>query len=448
MNYLSLRATSVLFASCLVLAGCGGTDGGEEGGGEDGGNGELEPLELSPDQLGVGVHHGAGAALEEAGSAASEAIDSTEQTFSTTMLHLKVYDEFAWRVGEWTVNKAPSGEDREDYRSEGEYQNDADLESSETPLGSFEQRSGDLADEVDRVFGDGAFAETGIVLDFWRSRGDWYVHWEGNLSPNEMSNTNLYGEGDYGFFDSEMTDSIGDQLERVAEEHEPRYLVIGEQMGRLLAREEGPGFGADEFANFRTFYREIAVEIRQSSGSTRVGAGFDWDHFVKYVAPQYGPAEKGTVPSDETLERAFEAVILPFAEVGGMIALESYREPAPEVDYYEFLATLDERFDLGNTELVWYSIGSPIDSDQSPEIQRNFVENFIDWNAGVEPDLIAWRALMDFDGSAQDGGPGAPCSTLRDDERFQMPETRCFDGLIDATSQKKAPFETIEAELP
>jgi hypothetical protein len=449
MKYLSARVATLLVVASLIVVGCGVSDGDGNGDNGNDGNGidpgELEPLELSPDKMGVGFHHGEAEMISQGGSAASEVREAAQQNFSTAFLRVKLYDEFAHAVGEWSYRSASGGgggcdpTDPEKYCRQNRFQSNSDL-------GKVQNRTGHLVQEVERAFGEDSFDKMGVVVDMLRTRGDWYIRWDGNLSPVEMSNSNLFGEGNYGFYDEEMANSVSDQLQRVAAEHQPEYLVIGDGMGRLLAREEKPGLAPDDFANFRQFYQEVQGEI---SSETRVGVGFDWDHFVKYVAPLYGPEEKGEVPSDQTLERAFESVLLPFAKSGGMLALKSYREPATDVEYYEFLATLDQRFDLGDVEIVWYSVGSPIEPYTSGQAQADFFKDFVEWNAGVEPAAVGWQSLLDREGTSNQSSQEltSPCGQLVDDERFNLNPSHCVDGLAGTLFQEKPILEAIESEL-
>jgi hypothetical protein len=450
MKYLSARAATLLVVASLCFAGCGGSDGGGNNGDDGDGidPGELEPLELSADKMGVGFHHGEAEMISQGGSAASDLREAAQENFSTAFLRVKLYDEFAHAVGEWSYRGASGGgggcdaTDPEKYCRQNDFQQNSDL-------GKVQNRTGHLAQEIERAFGEESFDKMGVVVDMLRARGDWYIRWDGNLSPVEMSNTNLFGEGNYGFFDDEMVSSVGTQLERVAAEHQPEYLVIGDDMGRLLAREEKPGLAPDDFANFRRFYQEVAVDIQETSPDTRVGVGFDWDHFVKYVAPLYGPEEKGEVPSDETLERAFESVLLPFAKSGSMLALKSYREPAEDVEYYEFLATLDQRFDLEDVEIVWYAVGSPVEPYTSGQAQADFFKDFVEWNAGVDPAVVGWQSLLDREGTSNQSSQEltSPCGTLVEEERFNLNPSHCVDGLAGTLFQEKPILEAIESEL-
>ena len=431
MRYFSVLATGVAFALTLGAIGCG-ESADDDKDDDNGEQTELEPLALTSDKLGVGFHHGEAGILE-----GNDLVDATTSTFSTAFVDVQVYDEHTWKFGEWEYYPPPN-EMRKDYRTQSVFRDDP-------TNGKFAARAADLIEEVRGVFGDDGFGRVGVILDFWRSRGDWYVRWDGQLDDE----ANYIGEGAYGFYRDEMAEDVVSQLRTVASEQKPEYLVVGDGMGRLLAREGKPGLATDEFANFRRFYARAVSEVKKVSSSTRLGVGFDWDHFVRYVAPKYGPVDKGEIPEEETLERAFRAVLLPFARSGGMLALKSYRSDDGEAGYYEFLATLDERFeDFEDVEIVWYSIGSPVESSTTYTPQKNYFEAFVEWNAGVDPAVVAWRTLLNIDGVDQsDQSIGGRCKQLVEEERFQMPKRHCFDGLADTLFQKKGVFEAIESEL-
>jgi len=427
MTYSSAVATGVAAAVVLGAFGCGNVD---EDNGEDGPR-ELEPLELTRDQLGVGFHHGEAGILE-----GEDLVGETTSTFSTAFVHVQLYDEHTWEFGEWQSYSVPDSE-RDEYRTPSRFRDDPSQ-------GKFAPRTSDLVEEVRGTFG-GDFDRLGVVLDVWRMRKDWYVRWDGNIEDE----VNWKGEGSYGFYRDEMVDDVVSQLKTVASDFQPEYLVVGDGMGRLLAREDQPGLAVDEFANFRGVYSRALQEINEVADSTKVGVGFDWDHFVRHVAPRYGPADRGEVPEEATLERAFRAVLLPFARSGGMLALKSYRPDDGEAGYYEFLASLDRRFEgFDEIDVVWYSIGSPVESSTSYRPQRNYFESFVEWNKGVQPDVVAWRSLLNIEGADRgDQRIAGLCQQLIEQERFQMQTRHCFDGLATTLFQKKGVFEAIEAEL-
>lgn len=428
----------------LILVACGNGNGG--GGEEDPTDAGLDigpdayqPLELSEIPLGVTFHHGAAGWLASGGDNAQSAIQRTGETFDTAFLDVQVYDEHArLGFGEWEVQKP---RDSGSYRGFEDFEKDPDL-------GRFHPRTSDLIEEVESAFGafgEDGFDRQGIILDFWRMRGDWYVRWDGTLGPEE----NRIGEGNWGFYRDDFVDEIADQIKDVARIYRPNYLLVGTEMERLLAREQQEGIAPDEFLNFRQFYRDVAEVVEDRSQDTKVGVGFNWDRFARDVAPSYGEGEKGEIPPPETLAAAFESVILPFAEKGGLIALKSYRAPDGDTSHYDFLATLDHRYDLGDISLIWYSIGSPVESASSYRRQRTYLQSFVEWNKGISPDLVVWNSLLNIDGAdgAQGVRSGSRCENMMEDENFQLEQSRCFDGLIKTIVQDKEVFTYIQEQV-
>jgi len=420
---------------CPLVAGCGGTDDGESENASE----PDQPLELSETTFGVTVRHGEAGVLDPGDDPDQGAIDGAREVSGTAFLHLQSYDEHTWLFGDWEVHP-PSG-NASDYRKAGTFRSDPDL-------ARFENRLDDLVEEVEGTFGafggDG-FDELGVIFDVWRMRDDWYVRWDGNLDNEE----NRTGTGGYGFYRSDMTDDLVSQLAAGAETHGPEYLVVGTDMGRLLAREDEPGIAPEEFSNFRQFYERVVAEIREVSPSTKLGVGFDWDRFAREIAPAYGEGSPGEVPPRETLRRAFEALIYPLAEAGGMVALKSYRAPGEHGEHYRFLADLDETYDMEGISVVWYSVGSPVNDSVSYRQQRTYLQNFIEWNEGVEPDVVVWRSLLNMDGAdTGDQQIDGRCDALVDDEKgyYQLDVEHCFDGLFDAAFRPKEVFQFVRDE--
>lgn len=424
------------WALCLIfaVAACGETDG-------DDGSDDTEsdqPLNLAETTFGVTFHHGEAGVLEEGEDLDQDVIDGALETSGAAFLHVQSYDEHTWQFGDWEVHPPDDGGDS-DYRRAGTFQGDPDL-------ARFENRVGDLVDEVEGTFGEfgnDGFDELGVIFDVWRMRGDWYVRWDGNLD-NEA---NRIGEGAYGFYRADMTGDLVSQLATAADEHAPKYLVVGTDMGRLLGREGEGGLAPDEFSNFRQFYTKVVEEVRGDNPSTRVGVGFDWDRFARHIAPAFGEGSMGEVPPRETLRRAFRAVIYPLAQSGQLLALKSYRLPSEDAEHYEFLADLDEMFEMENISIIWYSVGSPVEKSVSYRQQRTYLKNFIEWNKGIEPDLVVWRSLLNIDGAdLGDQGIGGRCKAMVEEEYFQLDKRHCFDGLFDSGFRPKEVFELLEQE--
>lgn len=431
------RSTWFLAASLLLVA-CGGSDG----------SGSDTPLEYDSAKLGVGIHHGDADPIALRDSGGNDALDQVPQTFSHAFLHVQAYDAHSWEFGSWERHPTPDeGEDPNFHRNTW-YRDNPD----QAKVGP---RSADLARAVENAFPDDGFDSIGIVVDPWRTRADWYVRWDGKLD----SDVNLTGgpdEVDYGFFradpddDGDMVDNLVEQIAVAAENQTPEYLVVGRNMERLLGTEEGPGIAPDDFSNFRQFYGRVVQRVSEVSPDTKVGAGFNWDRFARSVAPQYGEGKVGSVPPDATLEAAFRAVILPFVRRGDIVALESYRTPEGDASYYDFLGTLGDRFDIGGAPVVWYSIGSPVGPDSNTLQQEKYAEAFRQWNAGVDPEVVAWEALTEIDGArgANQEVVGR-CDALRSSEQFgwNMPVERCFDGALDATYGAKEVFTYFREQI-
>ena len=424
MTVSSDRLTVLVCLLLLSAAGpaCSGSDGED-----DEPSDPTTPLELSSDNLGVGFHHGEAGVLPDRDQQAI--VDTAKSTFSHAFLHVQAYDEHSWEFGEWEVYP-PQNRQGSDYR-------DFDAFKTNQRLGRLEPRSADLVDEVQGTFGEQGFEQTGLVIDFWRMRGDWYVRWNGKL--DEM--VNLYGEGDYGFFRSEMVNALLDDIEAVAEDEQLDYIIIGTEMERLLATDEGEGIAPDDFSNFKRFYRKAAARIQSVAPKTKVGSGFNWDRFARRVAPAYGEVEEGEIPGDATLARAFETVILPFVEAGDILALKSYRKPEGEAGYYSFLASRNRRFDLGGTPLIWYSIGSPVDNASADRKQRTYLKEFVAWNKGLEPEIVAWNSLLNIDRT--DGADKKNCEKMVESKKFQLDEQHCYDGLVDTLFERKDVYEYL-----
>jgi hypothetical protein len=401
----------------------------------------AEPLDYTSDALGVGIHHGGTVQLEP-GSAGNGVLQRTRAVASHAFLHVSVYDEFADTFGEYLYYRADSGAT---VRGPTYF-------SSNPEKARFESRAADLFNEVNAAMEAAGedFATYSVVLDFWNVPATWYLPWDG-VMDREPS--------DYGFFHSEMRQDLLDQITAVAETHKPNYFIVGTDMERLLI--SGASIYSEaEFSNFLFFFQDAVAAIHAVSPDTKVGAGINWDRFVAEVAPLYGadqetgsdqenepdPAsgEEGA-PSNAQLDAAVEAVLLPLIDFGDILALKSYvtvdeAQPAS----YQFLRRLDDLYEV-EKPLVWYSIGSPTTSASGYTQQRIYLERFAEWNAGLEPEMVAWRALMNIDGA--DAGTGQVVGNCRgltgETNGFNLPIERCFDGLFASTLQPKPVFDAL-----
>lgn len=417
----------VCLIALLGAAACGGNEDDNE---ENGEQEQRPPLEYQEERLGVMVHHGEMGNLAAQGDDGKAVLDKAAAAFDHVFLHLQIYDEHAREFGEWDWAARPAGGG--DYRGPGHFVTRPD-DAKLLP------RATDLFDEVEQAARN-KFDGKGVVIDVWRERDDWYVRWDGKLD-NER---NRRGEGPYGFYRSDMVESLVRQIREMATEHKPDYIVIGSDMERLLGTEDGEGLAPDGYSNFKTFYREAVGAIKQVSPDTKVGAGINWDRFARYVAPKYSDdAEMGEAPDDATLEVAFAAVVAPLVKVGDIVALKSYRSDEGDASYYGLLAELEKRFDI-TKPVVWYSVGSPATATSSRS-QRLYAEKFREWNAGVNVELVTWRALAHIDGAdAANQDVQGRCKKRIEEEDLSMPKSRCFDGLFTTLLEEKEVFNVFE----
>lgn len=442
-----MKHIRVMVATALLATACGGADDAENNG-DSGGQvypdlEPAEPLDLQDVELGVGVRHGEALGMAYGGAAAyEEATANLDHAF----LWVQAYDEAARVFGEYHIYPAPP--DVADARTA------SDFLGAQAPAARFTARAADLYEELDEAAaeGGGSFGARSIVLDLFRLRGDWWVRWDGNLDDE----VNRVGKGPYGFNRADMYEDLLDQIEQVAESQQPRYFILGDEVERLLADSDGPGLSAAEFSNFMAFYHEAAARIHEASPETRVGAGINWDRFVSRVAPDYATGEETS--HIEVLDRAFAAVVLPFAEAGDVVALQSYRDVddveiefpvnnLPVEEAYQFLRRLGDLYAL-EKPIVFYSIGTPVESPVSYLRQRNYLEQFAQWVAGIEPELVVWRYLANIDGTdTANQMVSGRCQSLTESTRdFELPLSTCYDGLFTSVFSAKEPFDHLTGE--
>lgn len=438
------RATIALVA---LIAACGGTDGTDEENNSAPDRfpalEEAEPLDLQNTTLGTGVYHGSAIATA---FFADQIYQDVVATVPNAFVYVQAYDEAAPVFGEYQVYPPPPEVMARDA---------TDFIGMNADAGRFENRAPDIVSELETATAEGGgdgWKSVGIVMDLWRLRRDWWVRWDGNLD-NEA---NVKGKGPYGLNRQDMTEDLLDQIESVAQSQKPDYFIVGDEMGLLLKTDEGDGFSMAEFSNFMWFFQEAAARIKAQSPDTRVGVGFNWDRFVERIAPAY--ALDGDSRNLEVLDRAFQAVILPFVEAGDIVALKSYRAPDDEeIEFpvanltvkqsYQFLRRLGDLYGT-DAPIVYYSIGSPVDTPVGYLRQQNYLEAFVDWNAGVEPEIVAWRSMLNFDGTdTADQQIDGRCLAFTSDQRdFELPVTRCYDGLVDSVFSTKEPFAYLSGE--
>lgn len=435
------RVVAALFAITTVIGavGCGGGGGG--GNGDNGDPGERgDPLSLQETQIGAGIAHGMVGHLRDGTSTDQENLASISDELDHAFLRLQPYDEHARVVGEWESYEPAAN--TTGYRRVGDFQDTPAAGRLAVPNDdSLQGRASDLVEEFQTSFSDDP-PTMSMVIDFWRSRDDWYVRWDGNFGAE----VNVEGQGPYGFYHEPMVESLLSQLEQVAEEHEPQFLVIGSDMERLLATDDGEGLAPTDWSNFTRFYRRAADRIRDASGQTRVAVGINWDRFALQVTPRYvGSGEPGEVPSRSEINEAIDTFLAPMWRASDAIALKSYRQAGMVDDnsYFAPLANLQGRSYVQQKPLVWYSVGAPSPTGNDT-IQRNMLSAFLEWNRGVEPVVVGWRMLKDYHGS-RDPIDGR-CKTLVESEDHPLPREHCFDGLYDEPTSPKAPMELIQEE--
>ncbi len=434
-----------LLALGLLAAACGGDDNNSEDTGPDRypALAAAEPFDLVGAELGVGIRSG-----ESIASAffAPNIYQEVSSTLPHAMLHVQAYDEGAPTFGEYLAYAAPP---------------DAMARPATQFLGAnadnarFERRVPDLYDEIDaadaEAGGDG-FKSRSVVLNMWRLRKDWWVRWDGNLGDT----SNIKGKGPYGLNRRNMYDDVLDQIETVAAAQKPRYFIVGDEIDLLLASDNGEGFSLAEFANFMQFYRAAADRIHEASPNTKVGAGINWDRFVARVAPQYAIGSE--TRNLAVLDRAVEAVIMPIAEYGDIVALKSYRGPdEADIEFpvanlsvtesYQFLRRLPELYG-SDAPIVFYSIGSPVTTAVGYLAQRNYLESFSTWTAGLSPEFVGWRFMLNFDGTdTANQVVSSRCEAFTTSDRaFEMPLSACFDGAVTSVFSTKDPFKYLAGE--
>lgn len=397
---------------------------------------ELEPLVLPEQSLGVGVRSGSAIANAHfAPNVYKEVVGVLPHAF----LHVQAYDEAAPTFGEFTSYAAPP---------EAMGRTAGDFIGANSGNARFAPRVADLMNEIDSAGAEAGanFTTHSVVLNLWRLRKDWWVRWDGNLGDE----SNTKGRGNYGMNRRDMYDDILGQIELVASTHKPAYFVVGDEMELLLATDDGDGFAPGDFINFVQFYRAAVTRIKAVSPNTKVGVGINWDRFVERVAPLYESLydEEAIDP----LKRAFEAVVLPLAEAGDVMALKSYRG-ANDVDIDLPLGkiTVEESYQYlhnSTTPIIFYSVGSPVTTPVGYQAQRNVLESFATWAAGLEPEVVAWRFMQNFEGSdTSDQQVTARCEAFTTSARaFEMPLSACFDGVVTSVFSTKPALDLLAGD--
>jgi hypothetical protein len=386
----------------------------------------AEPLALGAAVRGVGVRHG------ELLAFSFNAPDGVKRAVmgagAGPMLHIQAYDELTQEFGEYTFYTPPSS-------MQGVRRADAFLTQPE--LGRAVARTADLDRELDEALmraGAVGWDKRGVVVNFWRNRRDWFVRWDGLLGEQ----ANRVGKGNYGFGRRAMVEDLLGQLEQIARTQQPVRFIVGDEVELLFATDSGGGISPAEFSNFLSFYQEAVRRIKAASPNTRVGMGIHWDRFATRVARLY--AADGATVDNAALDAAFTAIMLPILDRSDLIALRSYANPSDEVpNHYQFLRRLPNLYGV-ELPVVWYAVGSPTESGAGELRQKNYLEDFAAWNAGVNVEAVYWDRLLNIDGAnGSNQQVGGRCEALISmDKGFLVPRARCFDGLFDTLFQIKS----------
>jgi hypothetical protein len=389
----------------------------------------ADPLQLNQNNVAVGIHHGEMLAFRENDP---EGLAVAIETFQPrAVLHLQSYDELAWSFGEHTYFPTPSGIDA---RNAVDFQMDRSM-------GELAPRADDLISELEvnaEAVDAQPFERKTIVVDFWRTRGDWWIRWDGILDEE----VNTRGKGPYGFGLQEFANSMVNQIETVAQQQKPDLIIIGTDMERLFATDEGGAISQAEFSNFVAFYQRAAAGVRTVSPDTRIGVGFNWDRFARRVAPTFSDTE---TLSNQSLDAAFAGIILPLARISDVIALRSFTDTEDHSQqlYYSFLRRLPSLYDLPQP-IVWYDIGTPVESPVGYNKQRVYLERFLEWNAGVDVESVAWSTLVNIDGAdTANQQISGRCRALVDNEMYNLPQRECYDGLHTTVFESKSVFDVF-----
>lgn len=394
---------------------------------------ELEapaPFEWSDVELGVGVRSGEAMGIT---SFRPEVLPKITETFPHAVYRLQAYDQVAPEVGEYLAYPPPMT-----VESRGPIE----FRAGNAGAGRLSARANDLSAEL-AEFG-AEFGDVSVVVDFWRLRQDWYVRWDGALEE-AVNNT---GRGPYGFYRQDFHNSLLDEIEAVATAHQPVYMVIGTEMERLLRTQEGNGIAPSEFANFMGFFQSAVERVKRASPNTKVGFGINWNNFAERVAPQYGTDDSDSL---RALDVAVELTLLPLFERSDFIALSVYGTPSQDGASYQFLRRLEGLYGI-SLPVVVYELGSPVNSVVDYLQQKNFVETFEMWMAGLPVEFVAWKTMSNLDGSdTANQTPTGRCETFRSAQRnLEMPASGCFDGLVTSIFSEKEVFEFLRerAGLP
>ncbi len=454
VSHHSWLSLGLFFALCVPLAACGGGDADdqvEEKPAEPERFPELEPAEpldlkalAGSDSLGIGAHHGEFVAFSRNSPAN---LERARAIFSHALYHVQTYDELTQQYGEYTYYNITEG--------------DADKASvflQDKARGKMDVRVDDLDEEITDAFTAttvDSFAKKSIVIDFFRTNGEWHVRWDGLLDQS----INVEGIGPYGLARQDMRDDLLDQIADIAETHTPEYIILGDDLEQLWLKGNSGELEVykGEWFVFLTFFQEAVARIKAASPNTKVGAGINWDAFVKDVTLEYGKfavrssAESSDVVlNEELLDEAYRAIILPLTEWGDVLSLRSYIGPDTDMDWsYQFLRRLPDLYGT-DTPVVWYDVGTPTDGSSTAQRQRNYIDAFVQWNAGVNVEAVFWGRLINIDGAnGANQMINGRCKSLVEDEdkNFMLDRQRCFDGVFDTIFMPKPALLGFEEKV-
>lgn len=423
--WLSKKSVGVCLLSLFLAASCGPR--------EEERFPELEsasPLTLERGQVGVGLHHGdaLGAAVNRNGAALVDGANF----FGHAFFHVRSYDEVSGIVGEYHVQRVREEQIGEAVRGPTDF-------PIRSPAARLSNRGADLSLELEKaleIANATGFDDRSFVVDFWRTRGDWLIRWDGNLN----SGSNIEGKGTYGFDREDMVIDLISQFVDLANQQQPTWLVVGDSMDRFLAAAGyEDGLGPEQFQYFLEFFQQVVPAVHAVSPETKVVAGFHWENVAGPLAAAYHGVDEAAL-TEELLDEVFEVILLPFAEAGDGIGLRIRAVRGEMEDWkYQFLRRLDGLYNQ-SIPVVIYSVSTPIQSQAEYPQQRLFLERFSEVMAGVNPEVVAWERFTNIDGvDTGDQSVVGRCAALSNpNTRLQMPQERCYDGLLTLFQDKPA----------
>ena len=423
------RGMVVVAAGLIVaLAGCGGDD---EGGERFPALSSASPLEVTSARLAVGMRHGEALAMA---SGDPDNLKRATAIFPHAVLRVQSYDELAPSFGEYTAFQISSSET----------QRQASVFINAPAQGALDRRTDDLVSEVDAALsraGATGFERRTVVVDLFRTRGDWYIRWDGVLDDK-----NVRGEGDYGLDRAAMVNDLLADIEAVATTHKPETIIIGVGVERLLATAGGEGLSQEEFSNFALFYRAAIARIKAASPDTRVGFDVQWDNFARLVTSlevEGGAEDPGL---NAKLDAAFTRWLLPLEQDSDVIALSAtLTDDADGAARYQFLRRLPALYGLSKP-IVFTSVRAPINNPALELNQRNLFDTFREWTAAAPVEWLAWDRLINIDGSTSQQPSGRCLAMMSETRPFNLDVSRCHDGMFDAIFQPKPLFLALEGQ--